>query len=188
MVNLNPTFFAYTALSTSNASSSLTTTNYLQPNSFKMTINRKNFPNLEFFCQSILHPDMNMPAAELQYQRVANIPMPGDKINFGELTCMIILDEELNSYSEMYNWMKRMVSTPQSTRITKENQYLDNVPPTHADINISILSSSNNVTRQIRYIDCIPVGLGNIQFESTAGGDTFITYPASFRFSYFDFK
>ena len=188
MVNLNTEFFVDTNLSVSNANSGLTTTNYLQPNSFKMTINRKNFPNLEFFCQSVLHPDMNMPPAELQYQRIANIPMPGDKITFGELTCMIILDEQLNSYSEMYHWMQRMVETPQGSRISDKNRLIDNVPPTHADITISILSSSNNVTRQIRYIDCIPVGLGNIQFVSTASGDSFITYPASFRFSYFDFK
>ena len=45
MVNLNTEFFVDTNLSVSNANSGLTTTNYLQPNSFKMTINRKNFPN-----------------------------------------------------------------------------------------------------------------------------------------------
>ena len=34
--------------------------------------------------------------------------------------------------------------------------------------------------------DCIPVALTDIQFQSTAGGESFITFGASFRFTYFD--
>jgi hypothetical protein len=103
MVTLTPSVAV--DLSLTNSSSALTTTNFLQPNAFKLTINRKNFPNLEFFCQSFLHPDTTTAAVEVPYQRISNIPMPPDKISFGELTCMVILDEEMNSYTEMHNWM-----------------------------------------------------------------------------------
>ena len=51
---------------------------------------------------------------------------------------------------------------------------------------MTILSSHNNLTRQVRYIDCIPTALTDIQFESTAGGESFITFGASFRFTYFE--
>jgi hypothetical protein len=60
------------------------------------------------------------------------------------------------------------------------------MPPTTADMTLTILSSHNNKTKQVRYIDCIPTALTDIQFESTAGGETFITFGASFRFSYFE--
>ena len=46
----------------------------------------------------------------------------------------------------------------------------------------------NNTTKQIQYRDCVPTSLGDIQFESTSTGDTFITFNASFRFSYFELK
>tara|TARA_R110000822_G_scaffold55462_1_gene141020 strand:- start:7986 stop:8534 length:549 start_codon:yes stop_codon:yes gene_type:complete len=181
MVTLNPS--ASVDLSLTNSASAINTTNFLQPNSFKLTIDRKNFPNLEFFCQSVLHPDMTSSAAEVPYQRIGNLPMPGDKLTFGELQCMIILDENMNSYTEMYNWMQRMIQTVQKPSLNRT----DALPPTHADMTLSILSSANNQTRQIRYIDCIPVVLGNISFETMASGDQFLTYPASFRFSYFEF-
>jgi hypothetical protein len=181
MVTLNPS--ASVDLTLTSSASAINTTNFLQPNSFKLTIDRKNFPNLEFFCQSVLHPDMTAPAAEVSYKRIGNLPMPGDKLTFGELTCMIILDENMNSYTEMYNWMQRIVQTVQKPSLNRS----DAIPPSHADMTVSILSSANNQTRQIRYIDCVPVGLGNISFESMASGDQFITYPASFRFSYFEF-
>jgi hypothetical protein len=62
---------------------------------------------------------------------------------------------------------------------------IDNPSP-FADVTLSILSSHNNQTKQVRYLDCVPTALGDIQFESTATGTEFITYVASFRFSYFE--
>ena len=55
-----------------------------------------------------------------------------------------------------------------------------------ADITLSILSSHNNTTKTIRYVDSIPVSLTDIQFESTTGGESFISFGASFRFSYLE--
>tara|TARA_R110002153_G_scaffold47751_4_gene134795 strand:+ start:1050 stop:1598 length:549 start_codon:yes stop_codon:yes gene_type:complete len=181
MVILNPS--ASVDVSLTSASSAINNTNFLQPNSFKIIIDRKNYPNLEFFCQSVQHPEMSSSPVEVPYQRISNIPMPGDKLTFSELTCMIILDENMNSYTEMYNWMQRMIQTPQKSAVNRS----DELPPTHADITLSILSSANNQVRQVRYIDCIPVSLGTVSFESMASGDQFISYPASFRFSYFEF-
>jgi hypothetical protein len=70
-----------------------------------------------------------------------------------------------------------------------ENSRLEDAgvrPPTVSDIVLSILSSHNNVTKQIRYIDCMPVALTDVQFQSTASGTEFVTFGASFRFSYFE--
>jgi hypothetical protein len=61
-----------------------------------------------------------------------------------------------------------------------------NTPPSVSDMTLTILSSHNNITRQIKFIDCIPTALTDIQFESTAAGDSFISFGASFRFSYFE--
>jgi len=68
------------------------------------------------------------------------------------------------------------------------NQFLQrgSQPPTNADITLSILSSHNNLTNQFRYIDAIPTSLGDIVFESTATGTEYISFNATFRFSYFE--
>ena len=49
-----------------------------------------------------------------------------------------------------------------------------------------ILSSHNNTTQKIRYRDCLPVSLGGINFTSTTGTVTYLTFTASFRFSTFE--
>jgi len=161
-----------------------TNINYLQPTSFKLVLDRKNYPNLEFFCQNVTHPGMLMSAVEMPYQKIQGIPFPGDKLTFNELSANIILDEDMEGYTEMYSWIRRLLDTPNKTSIERTST----VPPAYSDITLHILSSHNNTTKQIQYRDCVPTSLGDIQFESTSTGDTFITFNASFRFSYFELR
>ena len=159
-----------------------TNINYLQPTSFKLVLDRKNYPNLEFFCQSVTHPGMLMSAVELPYQKIAGVPFPGDKLTFNELSANIILDEDMKGYEEMYSWIRRLLDTNLRNPLDRTAS----TPPHYADITLHILSSHNNMTKQIRYIDCVPTALSDIQFESTADGGQFITFSTSFRFNYFE--
>ena len=180
MPTLNPTL----AVDTTTSASSLNNVNYLQPNAFKLTIDHKHFQNLEFFCQTVMHPSLSSNPVEVPYKRISSIPFAGDKLTFGELTAMIIVDENLNAYTEMYKWLERTIELQDNTPLYRTSSK----PPTYADITLNILSSNNNKVRQIRYIDCIPTSLGDMTLESTSGDVSFITFPASFRFSYFELK
>ncbi len=159
-----------------------TNINYLQPTSFKLSLDRKNYPNLEFFCQTVTHPGMLMSSVEIPYQKISGVPFPGDKLTFNELSANIILDEDMQGYSEMFQWIRRAIDTPVKNPLDRNTSG----PPTYADITLHILSSHNNTTKQVKYLDCIPTSLGDIQFESTSTGDGFITFNASFRFNYFE--
>ena len=161
-----------------------TNINYLQPTSFKLVLDRKNYPNLEFFCQSVTHPGMFMSSVEVPYQKLAGVPFPGDKLTLNELSANVILDEDMQGYEEIYKWMRRNLDIPLRSPITRTLTAV----PTYADITLHILSSHNNTTKQVVYNECFPVSLGDIQFESTSEGSTFITFSVSFRFTYFDLK
>ena len=161
-----------------------TNLNYLQPTSYKLTIDRENYPNLEYFAQSLTHPGMIMNPVEVPVRKIAGIPFAGSSLTFNELGATIILDENLSSYNEMYNWMRRTIDNPEVPAIQRSRE--EGKPPTYSDITISILSSHNNKTKQIQYKDCVPTSLGDITFESTATGTEFVTFSVSFRFTYFD--
>lgn len=162
-----------------------TNINYLQPTQFKLVIDRRNYPNLEFFAQSVAHPSVDVQAAELGYKRLTSVAMPGDKLTFGELSAMIILDEDMNSYTEMYNWLERLVET-NNTSLANERDTTK--IPTYADITLSVLTSHSNGNKEVRYIDCVPTSVGTIDFMATAGDVEYLTFPVSFRFSYFEIK
>lgn len=155
--------------------------NYLQPTSFKLTIDRTNYPNLEYFVQSFTHPGMIMNTVEVPYKKITGIPFVGDKLTFNEMLANIILDEDMKGYTEMYNWMLRILDNNEVSPIDATATSLSST----ADITLSILNSANNVTKQVRYLDCVPTSLTDIQFEPAAG-DTFITFGVSFRFTYFE--
>lgn len=159
--------------------------NYLQPTSFKLVIDRKNFPNLEFFCQQVSHPGLLIPSAEVPIRRMQSIPFPGESLTINELSTDILLDENMESYTEMYNWVLRNQQTNLDNHTAMQR---GSKPPTYADITLSILSSHNNQTLQVRYIDAVPTSLSDIIFQSTASGTEFITFTATFRFSYFELK
>lgn len=157
-----------------------TNINYLQPTAFKLVIDRKNYPNLEYFAQTVSHPGIVLTPQELPYKR-ANIYMSGDKLTFDELSATIIVDENLNSYTEMYDWMERLVEQNHRPATVREVAAV----PSAADITLSVLTSHNNSNKRFVYVDCVPTSLGNINFEATVGDIQYLTFPVSFRFSYF---
>jgi hypothetical protein len=159
-----------------------TNINYIQPTSFKLTIDRKNYPNLEFFLQSLSHPSMTLQPAEVPFRQLRGVPIPGGALDYGELTCNIILDEDMLAYTEMHDWMRRTVETPLKGALDRSDTDISSV----SDMTLSILSSSNTVIKQIRYTDAMPTTLGDIAFEATASGTEFIVCPVSFRFTLFE--
>lgn len=162
--------------------------NLLQPSGFKLSIRRDQYPNLDYFVQSVQHPGMALPAAEVAYQRIApGVPMPGDKLSFGELSCMVIADEELNGYNEYYKWMKRLVEedyVAPDGPYTRDREKISS----HADVSLSFLSSHNNKTKRIVYRHCVPTSLGDLSMDASQAGTSYIVYPISLRFAYFDIE
>jgi hypothetical protein len=155
---------------------------YFQPNNFKVVINRKRFGNIEFFAQSVIHPGLSTPAAEVPTGRTT-LPTPGSSITFGELTINAILDEDLNVYEEMYNWMIRLVNEA----VKSPNQAaLDGSDPTTATIKVIALTSHNNSNKTFTYYDAIPVNLADMNFDTMNSQVEPIQVPMSFRFSTFD--
>jgi hypothetical protein len=55
-----------------------------------------------------------------------------------------------------------------------------------SDITVNVLSSNNNTLKSIRYHDCVPTGIGGVEFVSTAGDVQYLTFNVSFAFSYFE--
>jgi len=163
-------------------------TNYLQPSGFKVIINRRDFPNLQFYAQQVSHPDVNLPANEQGFRQVASIPFAGDAMEFGVLQMDVLLDEDMNSYRELYNWMTNTVQTnhelPTAALGTSRKEFSTG---TYYDITVAILSSHNNVNRTFTYVNGMPTSIGQISMNATTT-EQFLSFPVTFRFDYFNFK
>lgn len=162
------------------------TTNFLQPSGFKVIVSKQDFPYLSFMVQSIQHPSMEVSATDLGYKRIASVPFVGNTVEFGGVTMDVILDENMNVYGEIYNWMENMLETKHQLNrgifYRSDNTSLSD----YNDIRVQVLTSSNNPNREFVYRNAFPVSLGDIQFNATTD-ETFITCPVTFRFDIFEF-
>ena len=88
----------------------------------------------------------------------------------------------------MHDWMRRLLDAPLKGALDRNSASAastDTIPST-ADITLTILNSMNNKVKNIRYQGAMPTNLGAINFESTASGTEFITFPVSFRYNIFE--
>lgn len=162
---------------------SLTTNkNYLQPTGFKFVIDRRNYPNLEFFAQSVTHPDASVAPLDVSFKNISAIPLAGDKISYGDLSLEVILDEDMESYKEFHRWLERIVN---EGNIDETN---DTQVATTADITLLVMSSHNNKNVQIKYNDCVPTNIGTVQLASNTGDVTYATFSVTFRFTTFEIR
>lgn len=162
------------------------TTNFLQPSGFKIVISKDNYPYLSFLAQSIQHPSMEINATDLGYKRIASVPFVGDAVEFGAVTMDVILDENMNVYGEVYNWMENMLETKHQLNRGILYRSNDTSLGDYNDIRVQILTSSNNPNREFVYRNAFPISLGDIQFNSSTD-ETFVTCPMTFRFDIFEF-
>jgi len=141
--------------------------NYLSSESFRLAISRKDYPNLEYFCNSVMHPDVSIGETQIPRSRLDHFE-PGDKMTMGSVTCTIIVDEDMESYKEIFKWCENIVNG--NTNDT-------------ADLTLQILSSKNNVLNTITYVDAYPTNVSNLQFTTTT--NEYITFDVTFRMRYF---
>lgn len=152
--------------------------NFLQPSGFTVSISRENYPNLEYFAQTVSHPSIDIGEA-IQQVRRAQIPYAGDVVTFGPLDITFLVDEDMQAYTEMYNWMERLVNVNQTPQGGESI-------PTEADIILSILTSHNNVNKRFKYYNCVPTSVSGLEMDVQQGAESPLTFSVSFRCSTFE--
>jgi len=156
--------------------------NHLQPTNFNLIIDRVNYPSLNYYVNSFSHASVSLNnTTNFTYKRITNVPIIGDSIDYGTVTFDVIIDEDMNSYTEIYDWMNRLV----------DNKYVapyndtDALPSSEEDLVLLIYTSADTVNKKIVYKNAFPTALGEIQFNSTTTDPEVITVPVTFAFTYF---
>lgn len=161
--------------------------NFLSPLGFRLTLKRA--PHVQYFCQAAELPTMSMTAAPHGTPFV-QIPRPGDKITFEPLTVQFIVDENMENYLEMYNWIVGL-GHPE-----KLQQYRDLIGTWNgrqdftkdsivSDATLLILTSNHNGNIRINFEDMFPVSLSPLRFETTQADVEYLTCECSFNYKIF---
>ena len=147
-------------------------------------------PNAQYFCQSVNIPGMQIGAAPLNYSGL-DINAPNDKIEFSQLTMTFTIDEAMKSWQDLYLWFRSIASPKGSSERNRLADLQSNRvsgSKVYSDATLTVLSALNNPLFRIRYYNCFPISLSDIQFDTKMSADDIITGDATFMFDYFDFE
>jgi len=152
------------------ANSTLTSNfNYLTPTGFRLTIDTSKYANIEYFLTGFSIPDVNLGDVPVTYRGVTGY-VPGDKIEYGIMSCRFIIDEDMKNYIEVFNWMQSNIA---STNVVT------------SDMILTILTSHNNPNKQFKFINAFPTSLSGVEFSTQNTDIEYVQANVSFRYDRF---
>ena len=164
--------------------------NFLSPVGFKFSLKRA--PGVAFFCNQANIPSMDLGIAE-QPTYLRNIPTPGDKIEFGDLTLRFLVDEDLVNYMELQRWIRGLgfpESMDEFRKLEGEavlpgnfGQAGDNI---YSDGTLQILSSNLVPSFQVVFNDMFPYTLSTVMFDATDTDIEYFTADVSFKYTIYN--
>ena len=158
--------------------------NFLSPLNFKFSIKRS--PHVNFFIQKVNIPSINLVSPNYPNPFV-KAPIPGEHLDYGTLEITYKVDEDLQNYLEVHNWIKAL-GKPKDFSEYKEIQ--DKKSWTgdgiYSDISVMVLSSTKMANYEVVYIDAHPISLSGIVFNTTDPDVNYIEASAVFKYTYYD--
>lgn len=162
---------------------------FLSPTGFKFSLAKK--PKIDFFCDTASIPGINLGAA-IQPTYLKNIPIPGDVLSYDDLTINFNVDEDMENYLEVHNWLTQF-GFPRD--LGQYQQLLDEDENSAgkqtaisgmSDASLLIYNSNYIPNIKINFKDLFPVSLSAIQFETKVNDIQYVTAQAVFKYTIYE--
>lgn len=170
---------------TCNFPNQITNRNFLSPVGFKFTIAKHS--QVGFFCNSARIPEISLTTV-VQPSYLKDLDVPGTKPNYGDLNIRFLVDEDMENYMSIHNWLTGL-GFPETTQqyrdlITKNNQ--QDPKEAFSDGSLYILNSNFNTTAIIKFKDLFPVSLSSLEFDSTQPDIQYFTAETTFKYTIYN--
>ena len=168
--------------------------NYMSPLGFKLILTKT--LKVDFLCQSANIPQISMGTA-VQPTYLKDIPVPGDKVLYDDLTVRFIVDEKMENYLAIYKWITGLgypESLGQFKQLKKDDLRTDTNSPDlgdpryyeFSDTTLQVLNSNYQPSVLINFRDAFPVSLSTLDFDVTTRDYNYFTAEVSFKYTIFD--
>ena len=174
-------------MATGGRDSQIENRNFLAPVGFKFSLKRS--PGVAFMCNQANIPDISLGEAT-QPTYLRDIPTPGDKVDFGDLTLRFLVDEDLENYLEIQHWLRGLGFPDKLQEIYNWQASNPNANPGplnyYSDGTMTILTSSNTPNFKIKFRDLFPVDLSDLDFDATDADIDYLTANVTFKYTIYD--
>ena len=160
--------------------------NFLAPVGFKFSLSK--YPKVSFFSNTARIPDISLGTA-IESTYLKDIDIPGEKLTYGELNIRFLVDENLENYMKIHNWLTGL-GFPESaqqfiTQTTNDNGQRD-LREQYSDGALHILNSNYNDIAVVKFKDLFPVYLTSLEFDATESDINYFTADVTFKYTIYD--
>jgi|TARA_B100000085_G_scaffold249286_1_gene244868 hypothetical protein len=160
--------------------------NFLSPVGFKFTLSKE--PKASFFCNSARIPDISL-GTTLQPSYLKDLDVPGDKLTYGDFSLRFLVDENLENYMSIHNWLTGLgfpESTKQFDDLTTNASGRKDLGEQFSDGSLHILNSNYRDVAIVKFKDLFPVYLTSLDFQSGETDTNYFTAEATFKYTIYD--
>ena len=158
---------------------------YSSPTQFRFMINQ--LPKVQFFTTAANIPGIGLSEINLETP-FKEIPIIGDRVTYENLSVSFIVDEYLENYTELHNWIIGIgfpKSRQQFTDFGKVGKPIAD-KSFYSDATLSILSNKNNPIVEVRFSDMFPVSLSSLEYNQNVSDVEYLTATIDFRYKLYE--
>ena len=177
---------------------------YASPVQFRFKCSK--LPTVEFFCQTANIPGISIGTASMP-TGLKDIPIPGEKVTYSDLAISFLVDENLNNYKEIHDWIIGLGFPQNHTQFadlqaTGSDRYPGSttgaiVPETniavplseggtYSDATLTVLNSKNIAVTEIRFHNIFPTSLGALSYDVQASDVNYLSVGVDFSYMYYE--
>ena len=177
---------------------------YASPVQFRFKIAK--LPQVEFFIQTVNLPGISMGTASVPTP-LYDYPAPGDEISFRSLDISFLVDENLNNYKELHDWISGLgFGKSHQDFADLQATAADRFPGSskgslvagveipaplseggiYSDATLTILNSKNIAKTEVRFQNVFPTTIGSLSYDVQASDIDYLKATASFDYLNYD--
>ena len=176
---------------------------YASPTQFRFGVHQ--LPKVEFFTVSANLP--GIAGGVINHATpFKDIPTMGDKLTYENLSISFIVDEYLENYISLHNWMIGIGFPQKRDQFRTYRDVTSNTPAgggtpkvdrigkatadraMYSDAFLQILSNKNNPIVEVNFENVFPISLGALDFTQTATDVEYMVATADFAYQIYEIK
>ena len=159
--------------------------NMLSPTGFRFVLNRT--PNVNYFTYSVPIPTLTLGEIDTENPNV-RLPFPGDKLRFEPLSIRFRVDEDLQNYLEIHNWLLSLGYPEDISKSGYGKGAYNTSGAVYSDGSLLILSSHQNTNLRINFKNLFPISLTELNFDASLTDIEYLEATATFRYSLYEIE
>ena len=158
-----------------------TNVNLLSPVGFRFSV--EFIPMTNWFLTSVNLPGISL--AEVPHPTpLMQAAVPGNDLVFDPLSITFLVDEDLNNWRELYDWLIG-IGFPNDYSEYKDQKQNRQI---YSDATLTILNSNMNPNYQILFRDLFPTNISEVALDSASADIEGIKATASFRYLSYSYE